>query len=236
MRRPRPRCSPPTATRWSRAARTPIWCSWPSCACEWRAARARSSISEFVRRARVRYAKAFFDLQLRFAHTVMTLSGLPLSRVLLEYTNLYIRFGLGRDFDAEHPTWQAYLAGLKGGPDIHEWTYDFYVTRHHAMAGPTVVATVGCFSYAPLSAERIRLTRSIASGEWRSWPASSRVSSDPRAPLCEWSARRGCTTSRRIAACSRSRMWPRRARSPVGFSICPCGDSFWIGTERLEKR
>jgi hypothetical protein len=46
------------------------------------------------------YAKAFFDLQLQFAHKVTELSGLPLTRVLLEYTNLYIRFGLGRDF---HP-------------------------------------------------------------------------------------------------------------------------------------
>jgi hypothetical protein len=44
------------------------------------------------------YAKAFFDLQLQFAHKVTELSGLPLPRVLLEYTNLYIRFGLGRDF------------------------------------------------------------------------------------------------------------------------------------------
>lgn len=129
-----------------------------------------------MRRARVRYAKAFFDLQLRFAHTVTTLSGLPLSRVLLEYTNLYIRFGLGRDFDAAHPTWQAYLAGLNGGPDIREWTYDFYVTRHDAMAGPTVVATVGCFSYAPLSAERIRLHFHNAEAEGHSPLAIERVS------------------------------------------------------------
>ena len=105
----------------------------------------------------MRYAKAFFDLQLRFADRVATLSGLPLSRVLLEYTNLYIRFGLGRDFNASDPTWQAYLAGLKGSACIDEWTYDLYLTRHGSRSGPTVVATVGCFSYAPLSGERIRL-------------------------------------------------------------------------------
>ena len=105
----------------------------------------------------MRYAKAFFDLQLRFADRVATLSGLPLSRVLLEYTNLYIRFGLGRDFNASDPTWQAYLAGLKGPACIDEWTYDLYLTRHGSRSGPTVVATVGCFSYAPLSGERIRL-------------------------------------------------------------------------------
>jgi len=39
------------------------------------------------------YAKAFFDLQLQFAHKVTDLSRLPFARVLLEYTNLYVRFG-----------------------------------------------------------------------------------------------------------------------------------------------
>jgi hypothetical protein len=103
------------------------------------------------------YAKAFFDLQLQFADKVMELSRLPLPRVLLEYTNLYIRFGLGRDFDPAHPTWQAYLAGLRDTQDEREWTYRFYMTRAEAMAGPPVVATFGCFSYALLRGNRIRL-------------------------------------------------------------------------------
>jgi hypothetical protein len=103
------------------------------------------------------YAKAFFDLQLRFAHKVAALSGLPLRRVLLEYTNLYIRFGLGRNFDTDHPTWQAYLAGLQDSNDGREWTYRFYLARAGAIAGPPVVATFGCFSYALLHGDRIRL-------------------------------------------------------------------------------
>jgi len=37
------------------------------------------------------YAKAFFDLQLRFGHKVALLSGRPLARVLLEYTNFLER-------------------------------------------------------------------------------------------------------------------------------------------------
>ena len=57
------------------------------------------------------YAKAFFDLQLQFAHKVAVLSGLPLARVLLEYTNLYARFGLGRDFDPEGPNQIIQVAG-----------------------------------------------------------------------------------------------------------------------------
>lgn len=103
------------------------------------------------------YARAFFDLQLQFAHRVTVLSGLPLARALLEYTNLYIRFGSGRDFDPAHPTWREYLAGLKDANDSREWTYRFYLTRPEAVSAPTVVATFGCFSYARLSGDRIRL-------------------------------------------------------------------------------
>lgn len=102
------------------------------------------------------YAKAFFDLQLQFADTVTALSGLPLARALLEYTNLYIRFGLGRAFDPSHPTWREYLAGLDRN-DGGEWTYRFYLTRSEGDGAPTVVATFGCFSYARLSGDRIRL-------------------------------------------------------------------------------
>jgi len=122
------------------------------------------------------YARAFFDLQLRFAHHVTVLSGLPLARVLLEYTNLYIRFGLGRDFDPAHPKWQEYVAGLQGTSDIPEWTYRFYVTRPGAMVAPTVVATSGCFSYARLSGERIRLHFQNAETDGRSPLALERVS------------------------------------------------------------
>ena len=103
------------------------------------------------------YAKAFFDLQLQFAQTVTILSGLPLARALLEYTNLYVRFGLGRDFDPAHPAWQQYLAGLLDTNDIGEWTYRFYSARPEALAAPPTVATFGCFSYARLSGDRIRL-------------------------------------------------------------------------------
>jgi hypothetical protein len=46
----------------------------------------------------LRYAKEFLDLQLEFAETVSALSGLPLARTVLDYTNFYARFGLGREF------------------------------------------------------------------------------------------------------------------------------------------
>src|SRR2546422_3545338 len=106
---------------------------------------------------RVICAKAFLDLQLEFAHTVTVLSGLPLARALLEYTNLYIRFGLGRDFDPANPVWQTYVAGLRETNDRGEWTSRFHETRPHAIAPPALVATFGCFSYGRLSDDRIRL-------------------------------------------------------------------------------
>ncbi len=103
------------------------------------------------------YAKAFFDLQLEFARKVAVLSGLPLESMLLRYTNFYIRFGLGRDFDAAHPTWQAYLIGLQDAQDQPDWTYRFYLMHSETLAGPPVEATFGCFSYALSRESCIRL-------------------------------------------------------------------------------
>lgn len=113
------------------------------------------------------YAREFFDLQLEFAEKASALSGLPFPRAVLDYTNLYIRFGCGRDFDPTHPTWQEYAAGLserQHGVDLpadvarrREWTYRFYTTRSPAVAPPGLVATFGCFSYARLGTDQIRL-------------------------------------------------------------------------------
>lgn len=125
---------------------------------------------------RAMYAKAFFDLQLRFAHAVGELSGLPLPSVLLDYTNLYVRFGLGRDFRSEHPIWQAYLAGLQKAGDHCEWTYRFYRERAASgMEGVSIAATFGCFSYGVIGEERIRLHFRNADSAERSPLGSSRI-------------------------------------------------------------
>jgi hypothetical protein len=105
----------------------------------------------------VTYSKAFFDLQWRFADRVAGLAGLPLDQALLDYTNLYIRFGLGRGFDAQHPVWRDYLAGLHGAADGSEWTYRFFLTRPREVAVPGLVASFGCFGYAGLGDGRLRL-------------------------------------------------------------------------------
>ncbi|HVZ39250.1 MAG TPA: hypothetical protein VHI13_08245 [Candidatus Kapabacteria bacterium] len=106
---------------------------------------------------RMVYPKELFDLQFTFAERVRALSGLPLERVLLDYTNFYVRFGLGRTFDPQHPAWQAYLAGLRAAHDLREWTYRFYLRNPEATTAPDLAATFGCFSYALESADRIRM-------------------------------------------------------------------------------
>ena len=74
----------------------------------------------------------------------------------MAYTNFYIRFGLGHGFDPEHPVWREYLAGLGEATDGREWTYRFYRQRP-PVTPPNVAATFGCFAYAQLGDDRIRL-------------------------------------------------------------------------------
>lgn len=103
------------------------------------------------------YAKGFFDLQWHFAETVSALSGCSLASALLKYTNFYIRFGLGRDLNPQHPLWQAYLTGLQEAPEPQEWTYRFYLGRRDAAAEPPVLARFGCFAYAVGADQTLRL-------------------------------------------------------------------------------
>lgn len=103
------------------------------------------------------FARAFFELQLDFAATAARLTGRPVADTLLDYTNLYVRFGLGRDFDPANPAWQGYIAGLRVPGDRGEWTYRFYLARGRHVAPPDLVASFGCFSYARLGTDRIRL-------------------------------------------------------------------------------
>src|SRR5262245_2631574 len=100
---------------------------------------------------------------------------MPLSRALFEYTNFYIRFGLGRDFDPDHPGWQAYLTGLRDEVDGPAWTSRYYRSQH-ATGSPPVAATFGCFSYARLDDHRIRLHFRNAEGDGRSPLALERKS------------------------------------------------------------
>lgn len=46
------------------------------------------------------YGKAFFDPQLRIPQAARALTGISLERTVLDYTNVYIRFGLGGELRA----------------------------------------------------------------------------------------------------------------------------------------
>ncbi|MGF6933673.1 hypothetical protein OKW41_002812 [Paraburkholderia sp. UCT70] len=74
----------------------------------------------------MQYSKEFFDLQIRFARTIAALSDMPIEQALLDYTNIYVRFGLGRAFDQGHPTWRCYVDGLSKAADLCDWTYRFF--------------------------------------------------------------------------------------------------------------
>jgi hypothetical protein len=76
---------------------------------------------------------------------------------LFEYTNLFVRFALGRRPDEAAAGWQEYVAGLDRAGDVGEWTYQFYLRRADLDASPGLVASVGCFGYGRLDGDRIRL-------------------------------------------------------------------------------
>ncbi|MBS1914543.1 MAG: hypothetical protein JST22_21340 [Bacteroidetes bacterium] len=143
------------------------------------------------------YPKELFDLQLSFAERVCMVSGLPLECVLLDYTNFYVRFGLGRTFDPQHPTWQAYLAGLREAQDVREWTYRFYLRDPEAATAPHLTATFGCFSYTAESADRIRMHFRNAEAEGISPLSHARIERR-RAELAALFGRVGETMGKRV--------------------------------------
>lgn len=103
------------------------------------------------------YDKRFLDLQMTFAERVCAISDIDLDDALFEYTNLYVRFGLGRDFDRDNESWRSYLAGLRSATDRRNWTYRFYLNDAEARTSPPVVARFGCFSYAIRDENVVRL-------------------------------------------------------------------------------
>jgi hypothetical protein len=105
----------------------------------------------------MQYPLAFFELNLEFAHKAAEVTGQPWQAALLHYTNLYIRFGLGRDFDPCHPAWQAYLHGLREASDPAGWTCQFYRQRPEPVGLPPGEVAFGCFSYTLWDAQRVRL-------------------------------------------------------------------------------
>ncbi|KVN40022.1 hypothetical protein WJ63_28735 [Burkholderia pyrrocinia] len=103
------------------------------------------------------YSKAFFDLQIHFAQAAADLIDMPLERTLLDYTNLYVRFGLDRAFDPGHPIWRRYIDGLGHAGDMSEWTYRFYLAQAEVALKRPMPPTFGCFSYVVQDARCVRI-------------------------------------------------------------------------------
>ncbi|ACC72762.1 hypothetical protein [Paraburkholderia phymatum] len=104
----------------------------------------------------IRYSRAFFELQWQFAERVAVISGMPREQALMHYTNFYIRFGLGRQFDANHDVWRIYIDGLSNAADPVDWSGRFYLARPD-VPPPSLIAAFGCFSYSNAGNDAIRL-------------------------------------------------------------------------------
>ena len=62
--------------------------------------------------------RAFFAVQRRFAERWAALTSVPLETAYLECTTWYLQAtGLGRQFDAEHPTWRELVAEVRSAAD-----------------------------------------------------------------------------------------------------------------------
>src|SRR5512135_2967693 len=105
----------------------------------------------------MQYPKRFFDISWQFAVKAASVSHRPLADVLLDHTNFYIRFGLGREFNPANAVWCEYLHGLDQAADPVERTYQFYLQQQATTRPSLNEPTFGCFSYSLLSPQRIRL-------------------------------------------------------------------------------
>jgi hypothetical protein len=103
------------------------------------------------------FSKDFLDLNLKFARRVSEVIGQNFRESLLEYTHLYLAFGLGRDFDPLNPIWRSYLHQLKNELDEVEYTHRFYLEQKAKQTGQKPENQFGCFSYALWDDNRVRL-------------------------------------------------------------------------------
>lgn len=94
--------------------------------------------------------REYFDLQIRFAQTVVALDICDLATALTRYTNFHRRFGLGKTQNhVTTPEWQAYLAGARDDPmRLPGWTWQFYRQCEPEPARPAE-RTFGCFNFEP---------------------------------------------------------------------------------------
>jgi hypothetical protein len=101
--------------------------------------------------------REFLALNLRFARRAVEISAVSLAEALLQYTHLYLAFGLGRDFNPTQPFWQAFLDGLAQATDPEEYTFQVYCEAQRERPRPHPELVFGCFTYSVWTGGRIRL-------------------------------------------------------------------------------
>lgn len=103
------------------------------------------------------FSKDFLDLNLKFARKVSDVTGRGFHQSLLQYTHLYLAFGLSRDFAPGNFVWQTYLQQIQDEPDQAEYTHQFYLRQKATQAEQHPINEFGCFSYALWDDNRVRL-------------------------------------------------------------------------------
>lgn len=89
------------------------------------------------------------DFQFAFADQMVKKTGLPMSEVLLNYTNLYRRFGIREKYNAENLTWKAFLDGLTEHEDRTAWARTFYDRADRSELPERHVVGAFSFQYDP---------------------------------------------------------------------------------------
>ncbi|ETX05089.1 MAG: hypothetical protein ETSY2_25075, partial [Candidatus Entotheonella gemina] len=126
-------------------------------------------------------SRDFIDVTVQFAQHVSRITLLPLDEVLFRFTPLYLSFGLGRDFDPLHPSWQTFVAGVTPHyQKLVDWTYTFYLQQPIDVSTDVTDshAVFGCFYYSIWPKNRVRIH--FRNGEASSYGSLSRIRSPQR--------------------------------------------------------
>ncbi|HJR79040.1 MAG TPA: hypothetical protein VJ821_03140 [Anaerolineales bacterium] len=121
------------------------------------------------------FSRDFLELNLKFARKVSEAAGQSFLEFLLEYTHLYLAFGLGSEFDSRHPLWQSYINQVENQSDQTGYTYSFYLEQKAKQPEQLPAKVFGCFSYALWEDNRVRL-------HFHSWTEESGVLQKQNAP------------------------------------------------------
>ncbi len=83
-------------------------------------------IQSVEKKESLKFEPEYFNIELQFAKTISEKTGQPLEEVILNNTDFYRRFGLGKKYNPNKPRWQEYVKGIQEGKDLVALSYEFY--------------------------------------------------------------------------------------------------------------